>query len=126
MQEGYGADLLDAVNAYELNERVEVILCTTLMCVYGNPHLAHGRIREQELRSPFTSFWQRSLGEVPVGASSFCVHGSGCAVEVDRQGTTGKGQNLATSLCRNFGELQLLVFELVQALGARSQRHPAH
>ena len=69
---------LDAVNMYEIKERVDVIVCTTMMCIYAHPHVAHIQIREKELRHPFNfMFGKEALGLYPwasaVFAQIFCL-----------------------------------------------------
>ena len=66
MQSEYEKELMAAVNIVELQERVEVIIVTTIMVLHSNPHLTNLWVHEYELRAPFKYlFGKRALGRYP-------------------------------------------------------------
>ena len=72
MSTTFEKELFDAVSLREIKERTEVIICTTLMCVYAHPRVPRIKIKEKELRGPFKILYgQEALGRYPWATAAF-------------------------------------------------------
>ena len=72
MQCEYEKELLDAVNMFQLKERVEVIVVTSIMVIHTNPHFINLLVKEHELRAPFEwLFGKEALGRYPWASAAF-------------------------------------------------------
>ena len=62
----YEEALADAKDIQQLQDRVEVIITTTMIAVYSMPHVPEVLVKELEFREPFTTLFDKDhLGRYP-------------------------------------------------------------